>query len=180
MFEAKWKEKEAALTATYQAQIEAEQVSRGNFSSEQVHSSCRSTQLPQVDADSTFDVDHISEPTYCMLYVESQGCKAVFRHKVAAGQVHPGNMVNGRPLPPGYAAVTLDTLAKEMYGTVEIQITMDDDRLMLAANLGSLVPWQKRNIVLVATMSDGSFDKDVDLTKPMPTPALPPISETRE
>ena len=96
MFEAKWKEKEVALTATYQAQIEAEQVSRGNFSSEQVHSSYESTQLPQVDADSTFDVHHISEPTYCMLYVESQGCKVVFRHKVADGHVHPGNTVNGR------------------------------------------------------------------------------------
>ena len=82
MFEDKWKEKEAALTAIYQAQIEAEQVSRGNFSSEWVRSSCGSTQHPQVDANSTFDVDHISESTYCMLYVESQGCKVVFRHKV--------------------------------------------------------------------------------------------------
>ena len=85
MFEAKWKEKEAALTATYQAQIEAEQVSQGNFSIEWVRSSYRSTQFPQVDVDSTFDVDHINEPTYCMLYVESQGCKAVFRHKVVVG-----------------------------------------------------------------------------------------------
>ena len=67
-----------------------------------------------------------------------------------------------------------------MYGTVEIQITMDDDRLMLAANLGSLVPWQKRNIVLVATMLDGSFNEDVDLTNPMPTPTLPPNSKTQE
>ena len=120
MFEAKWKEKEVALTATYQAQIEAKQVSWGNFSSKRVRSSCGSTQLPQVDADSTFDMDHINEPTYCMLYMESQGCMAIFRHKVAAGRVHPGNMVNGRPLPPGYAAVTLDTLAKEMYGTIEM------------------------------------------------------------
>ena len=71
MFEAKWKEKEVALTATYQAQIEAEQVSRGNFSSKRVRNSCGSTQLPQVDADSTFDVYNISKPTYCMLYVES-------------------------------------------------------------------------------------------------------------
>ena len=71
MFEAKWKEKEAALTATYQAQREAELVSQGNFSSQRVHSSCGSTQLPEVDADCTFDVDHISEPTYCMLYMES-------------------------------------------------------------------------------------------------------------
>jgi len=59
-------------------------------------------------------------------------------------------------------------------------MTMDDDRSTLAANLGSLVPWWKHNIVLVATMSDGSFDEDVELTNPMPTPALPPISETRE
>ena len=108
MFEAKWKRKEAALTATYQAQREeAKLVSRGNFSSERVRSSYGSTQLPEVVADSTFDMDHISEPTYCMLYMESQGCKAIFRHKVAIGQDHPGNMVNGRLLPPGYAAVTL-------------------------------------------------------------------------
>jgi hypothetical protein len=114
MFEAKWKEKEAALTATYQAQREeAKPVYRGNFSSERVRSSYKSTQLLEVDADSTFDVDHISKPTYCMLYVKSQGCKAIFRHKVVAGQVHPGNMINGRPLPPRYAAVILDTLAKE-------------------------------------------------------------------
>ena len=71
MFEAEWKEKETTLIAIYQAQIEAEQVSWGNFSSEWVCSSCESTQLPQVDADSTFNVDHISEPTYCMLYMES-------------------------------------------------------------------------------------------------------------
>jgi len=73
-----------------------------------------------------------------MLYVESQGCKAIFRHKVVVGQVHPGNIVNGHPLPPGYAVVTLDTLAKEMYGTVEMEMTMDDDRSTLAANLGVL------------------------------------------
>ena len=29
-------------------------------------------------------------------------------------------------------------------------------------------------------MSDCSFDKDVELTNPRPTPALPPISETGE
>ena len=87
-------------------------------------------------------------------------------------------MVNGCPLPPGYAAVTLDTLAKEMYGTVEMEMTMDNDRSTLAANLGSLVPWRKCNIVLVATMSNGSFDEDVKLTNPMPTLALPPIFET--
>ena len=29
-------------------------------------------------------------------------------------------------------------------------------------------------------MLDGSSDKDVNLTNPMPTPALPPISKTRE
>jgi len=89
-------------------------------------------------------------------------------------------MVNGHSLPPGYAAVTLDTLAKEMYGTVEMEITMDDDRSMLAANLGSLVPWPKHNIVLVAIMSYGSSDEDVKLTNPMPTPTLPPISKTQE
>ena len=103
---------------------------------------------------------------------------------MATNQVHLGNMVNGHSLPPGYAAVTLDTLAKEMYDTAEMEMAMDDDRSTLAANLESLVPWQKHNIVLVATMSDGGSDEAVDLTNPMPTPtptpALPPISKTRE
>jgi hypothetical protein len=181
MFEAKWKEKEVALTSTYQAQREeAKLVSRGNFSSERVRSSCGSTQLLEIDADSTFDMDHISEPTYCMLYMESQGCKAVFRHMVAANQVHLGNMINGHPLPPGYAIVILDTLAKEKYDTIELKMTMDDDRSTLAANMGSWVPWRKRNIVLTTTMSDCSSNKDVKLTNPRPTPALPPISKNEE
>ena len=68
---AKWKEKEAERQALDQAQKEADLASQGNFSSEWVRSSCGSTQLPQVDADSTFDVYNISKPTYCMLYVES-------------------------------------------------------------------------------------------------------------
>jgi hypothetical protein len=89
-------------------------------------------------------------------------------------------MMNGRPLPPGYAAVTLDTLAKEKYSIVELEMTMDDDRSTLAANMGSLVAWQKHNIALVATMSDCSSDEDVELTNPMPTPTLPPISKNRE
>ena len=89
-------------------------------------------------------------------------------------------MVNGHPLPPGYAAVTLDTLAKENYDTVELEMTMDDDRSTLVANMGALVAWQKRNIVLIATMSDCSSNEDVELTNPMPTPALPPIPKARE
>jgi hypothetical protein len=99
---------------------------------------------------------------------------------VAASQVHPRNVINGCSLPPGYAAVILDTLAKEKYGTVELEMTMDNDRSTLAANIGSLVPWRKRNIVFIATMSYCSSDEDVELTNPMPTPALPPIFETEE
>ena len=74
----------------------------------------------------------------------------------------------------------LDTLSKEKYGIVELEMSMDDDRSTLAANMGSFVPWQNCNIVLIATMSDCSSNEDVELTNPMPTPALPPISKTRE
>ena len=81
-------------------------------------------------------------------------------------------------MPLGYAPVILDTLAKEKYDTVELEMTMDDDRSTLAANMGSLV-W-KRNKVLIATMSNYSSDEDVELTNLRPTPALPLISETRE
>jgi hypothetical protein len=59
-------------------------------------------------------------------------------------------------------------------------MTMDDDRSTLAANMGSLVPWRKRNIVLIATMSYCSSDEDVELTNPRPTPALPSIFEIGE
>ena len=89
-------------------------------------------------------------------------------------------MINGRPLPLGYVAIILDTLAKEKYGTVELEMTIDNDRLILAANMGSLVPWRKCNIVLIATMLDCSSNEDVKHTNPTPTPALPPISKTRE
>ena len=99
---------------------------------------------------------------------------------MAVGQVHPGNMINGHQLPLGYKAVILDTLAKKKYDTVELEMIMDDGRSMLAANMGSLVLWWKRNIVLIATMLDCSSNKDVKLTNPRPTPALPPISKTRE
>jgi len=83
-------------------------------------------------------------------------------------------------MPLSYAAVILDTLAKEKYDTVELEMTMDNDRSMLVANMGSLVSWWKHNVVLIAIMSDCSFDEDVKLTNPRPTPALPPISKTRE
>ena len=43
-------------------------------------------------------------------------------------------MINGRPLPLGYAVVILDTLAKEKYGTVELEMTMDDDRSTLVGS----------------------------------------------
>jgi len=55
-------------------------------------------------------------------------------------------------------------------------MTMDDDRSTLAANMEQC----GTNIVLITTMLDYSSDKDVKLTNPRPTPALPPISETRE
>jgi hypothetical protein len=57
---------------------------------------------------------------------------------------------------------------------------MDNDRSTLAANMGSLVPWRKRNIVLIATMLDCNSNEDVELTNPRPTPTLPSISETGE
>ena len=50
-----------------------------------------------------------------MLYVESHGC---IKTKVASGQAYPGDMKNGRPLPTGYATVSLDTLAKDKYAIV--------------------------------------------------------------
>jgi hypothetical protein len=110
-----------------------------------------------------------------MLYVESHGC---IKTKVASGQAYLEDMINGRPLPVGYAAVSLDTLAKDKYAIVQLEMPMDDDRSMLAANMGSVVPWRKRNIVIIATMVNSSSDEDVEPpSNPKPTLALQPISE---
>lgn len=99
---------------------------------------------------------------------------------MAAGQVHPGNMMNGCPLPPGYAVVTLDTLAKDETTQLSWKRpwTMIDQCYKLTWG-----PWwhgRSLHIVLVATMSECISEKDVELTNPMPTPALPPISENGE
>jgi len=87
-------------------------------------------------------------------------------------------MINGCPLPPGYAVVCLDALAKDRFSTLYLEIIMDEDRSMLGSNIGSMVPWWKRNIDLIATMADCSSGENVErTTNPKPSPALPPISE---
>lgn len=74
-----------------------------------VRSSCGSTALPEEDVGVTFPVDKITQPTTCKLYIHQK----FFDMKVAVGQAWPtgeGVMLHNRPLPEGYAKVTVDSL----------------------------------------------------------------------
>ncbi|KAG2629994.1 hypothetical protein PVAP13_3KG472402 [Panicum virgatum] len=90
-----------------------------------VRSSCGSTALPEEDIGVTFPVDKITQPTTCKLYIHQK----FFDMKVAVGQAWPtgeGVMLHNRPLPEGYAKVTVDSLVKRKYKNVELDIPGDD------------------------------------------------------
>ncbi|KAG2562468.1 hypothetical protein PVAP13_8KG074601 [Panicum virgatum] len=91
-----------------------------------VRSSCGSTALPEEDVGVTFPVDKITQPTTCKLYIHQK----FFDMKVAVGQAWPtgkGVMLHNRPLPEGYAKVTVDSLVKRKYKNVELDIPGDDN-----------------------------------------------------
>jgi hypothetical protein len=56
-----------------------------------------------------------------------------------------GSWRSNRPLPEGYAKVTIDTLVESKYGVVELDFPVDDNKL-LRVNIGCFVVWQKRYI----------------------------------
>jgi predicted PP-loop superfamily ATPase len=56
--------------------------------------------------------------------------------------------INGRPIPQGYARVTIDRILDKKYNKIHIEYTAAEDMLKLGHNKGSQVAWRKRFIKL--------------------------------
>ena len=137
-----------------------------------VRSSCGSTALPEEDVGVTFPVDKITQPTTCKLYIHQK----FFDMKVAVGQAWPtgeGVMLHNRPLPEGYAKVTVDSLVKRKYKNVELDIPGDDSRL-LGDNIGGFVAWRKRYIIF-----ESESESSDDDPRESPERDLPPSPKSK-
>lgn len=66
-------------------------------------------------------------------------------------------MLHNRPLPEGYAKVTVDSLVKRKYKNVELDIPGDDSRL-LGGNIGGFVAWRKRYIIFESESESSDDD----------------------
>lgn len=66
-------------------------------------------------------------------------------------------MLHNRPLPEGYAKVTVDSLVKRKYKNVELDIPGDDSRL-LGDNIGGFVAWRKRYIIFESESESSDDD----------------------
>jgi len=60
-------------------------------------------------------------------------------------------------LPEGYAKVTVDSLAKRKYRNVELDIPVDDNKL-LGDNIRGFVAWRKRYIIFESESESSDHD----------------------
>jgi hypothetical protein len=109
-------------------------------------SSCRSTPLDGEEVNVPHPVDNITEPVNVRLYIRQQWTT----NKVTYGQAWPAGdgTVNGRPIPLGYANVSIDTIVDKKYNKIRIDYPTAEDRLKLVQNKGAHVAWRKRFIKL--------------------------------
>jgi hypothetical protein len=101
-------------------------------------------------------VDSIIEPINVKLYIHQQWTK----DKVALGQAWPvgDGTINGRPIPQGYARVTIDRILDKKYNKIHIEYPAAEDRQKLGHNKGSQVAWRKRFIKLDHQLSSDDED----------------------
>ena len=66
-------------------------------------------------------------------------------------------MLHNRPLPNGYAKVNVDSLAKRKYENVELDIPVDDSKL-LGDNIGGFVARRKRYIIFESESESSDHD----------------------
>jgi hypothetical protein len=95
--------------------------------------------------------------------------------------------INGRPIPPGYARVTIDRIMDKKYNKIHINYPAAEDMSKLGQNKGSEVAWHKFFIKLdhqlssddeddcesSPTRNDHSPSPDRDHSPPHPMP--PPL-----
>ena len=82
-------------------------------------------------------VDDITKPVNARLYI----CLEWTKDKVALGQAWPAGdgTINGRPIPLGYAHVTIDRILDKKYNKIPIEYPVVEDRPKLGQNMGSQV-----------------------------------------
>ena len=109
-------------------------------------SSYGSTLLDEEDATVPHPVDSITEPVNVKLYIRQEWTK----DKVALGHARStgDGTINGRPIPPGYARITIDIILDKKYNKIHIEYPIEEDRPKLGHNKGSQVAWCKRFIKL--------------------------------
>ena len=115
-------------------------------------------------------VDDITEPINVRLYIRQEWTK----DKVSLGQAWPAGdgTINGRPIPQGYAHVTIDRILDKKYNKIPIEYPIAEDRPKLGHNKGSQVAWRKRFIKLDHLLS--SDDEDNCESSPTRDDHFPP------
>ena len=66
--------------------------------------------------------------------------------------------INGRPIPLGYARITIDRILDKKFNKIPIEYLIAEDRPKLGQNKGSQVPWRKRFIKLDHQLSSDDED----------------------
>jgi hypothetical protein len=108
----------------------------------------RSSQASASHADAadtaTYPVDEIKEPTPCSLHVPAVGTM----FKVATGMAWPctkGQVLHNRPLPKGYARVSVDNVVRGSRN-MKLDIPGEDGKATLRESLSSFIAWRKAYI----------------------------------
>ncbi len=117
----------------------------------QLKSSCASTGLllNQDDATISFPVDDVTEPmTACELHIQQGDDKIM----VATGVVNPIDrtrtpIIHNSPIPPGYAAVSVDRVPKQ-WRNLPLDIEGGDGEKTLGEAEKTFILWRKCNIVI--------------------------------
>ena len=82
-------------------------------------------------------VDGITKPVNVKLYIHQEWTK----DKVALSQTWPtgDGIINGRPIPLGYARITIDRILDKKFNKIPIEYPIVEDRPKLGQNKGSQV-----------------------------------------
>ncbi|OEL22122.1 hypothetical protein BAE44_0016859, partial [Dichanthelium oligosanthes] len=108
-------------------------------------------------------VDEIKEPTRFTLHVPTTGTMI----KVAEGQAWPcteGQVLHNRPLPKGYARVSVDNVVPGSRN-VTLDIPGEDEKARLGENLGTFVAWNARGIMDVLADMRNCFSLSGEKTR---------------
>jgi hypothetical protein len=94
---------------------------------------------------------------------------------VAVGQAFPrgDGIIHGKPIPPGYARVSIDKILDKKYNKIHIDFLVEEDRPCLVHNLGTHVAWRKRFIKLDEQPSSNDEDDSESSASPPPPPPQP-------